>query len=236
VKNLLRWLGLDLAARVGTMLPAPLGTLVGATVLVVANLVPIWGVLSGQLGMGDVFLVYWFENVVIGCTTVVKIRTAGDGTQAGDKPAFFALHYGIFTLVHGIFSVALAALTGIHGGMLNLLLTCLAILVGQVLNLGLTWFGADERSVTTPGAAMFAPYPRMFVLHGSVIASFLLAGGPDGQLDNQVGAVALLCTGKALVDLGFFVAGRLLVARGSGRHARQAGVPLTSPGPQQSGT
>jgi hypothetical protein len=69
-----------------------------------------------------------------------------------------------------------------------------------------------------------------------VIGSFFIAGGPDGELDNQVGAVALLCAGKALVDLGFFVAGRLVVARGSGRHARQAGVPRTSAGPQESRT
>lgn len=213
---LLRILGIELLARAGRRLPGRVAPLFTALLLVAVNLLPLWAVLRGSAGMGDVFLIYWFENVVVWALGIVRIATAaGTGgpkvrTRSSSGPvsnaAFFALHYGIFTLVHGIFTVSMVVLVGLVGSLLDVLLLVLAILVSHVVSLGMNWFGRQERMVVSPGRAMMTPYPRMIVLHVAIIGGFIFIGGPSATDDGgQFGAVALLCGMKALIDLAFHV-------------------------------
>ena len=113
----LRFLGIQLLARAAARLPGGWARLATAVLLVVVNLLPIWAVLQGRAGMGDVFLVYWVENVVVWLCGIVQVATAeGPDTVGGDRvprarlDRFFALHYGAFTLAHGVFAVAMAVL------------------------------------------------------------------------------------------------------------------------------
>ena len=229
---LLRWLGVALLAGVAARWPGSVGRVVSALALVVANLLPVWGVLEGTLSMGDVFLVYWFENLVIWACTVVKLRTVEDGRTHSMATAngrvmppsfdatFFALHYGIFTAVHGVFSIIIAVLTGISGAWWALLVTMVAITASHLVSLAVNWFGNDERRHTTAGVVMFLPYPRMIVLHVGVILGFMFAldgtasfGG--GGYDPEVAGVAVLCGLKTIVDLGLHLTERWIYARGA---------------------
>jgi hypothetical protein len=215
VHPLLRILGIELLARAGRRLPGRVAPLFTALLLVAVNLLPLWAVLWGSAGMGDVFLIYWCENVVVWALGIVRIATAaGTGgpvvrTRSSSGPmsnaAFFALHYGIFTLVHGIFTMFMVVLVGLVGSLLDVLLIVLAILVSHVVSLGMNWFGRQERLVVSPGTAMVAPYPRMIALHIAIIGGFFFVAGGPGAADDggQVRAVALLCGLKALIDLGF---------------------------------
>ncbi len=220
---LLRLLGVAAVAQAGSHLPSPVSRVLSAVLLVGANLLPVAAVLDGRMGMGEVFLLYWLENVIVWLTTTVKIVTArgpqesgavgagqpGSGTptpQAGATALgfFFALHFGMFTLVHGVFTAILAGMAGLRGSLLAVLWIALAILASHLVSLGLNWFGRDERSLVTPGRAMAAPYPRMLALHVAIIGStFLLLDGPGSSTADEAGAVALLCLGKTVVDLGF---------------------------------
>jgi hypothetical protein len=219
VNVLLRVLGLNLLAQVGSRLPSRTARTTTSIILIAANLLPLWAVLAGAAGVGDVFVIYWFENVVVWFTTTIKILTARGLTPEGVSPsgnvftaAFFAFHFGMFTLVHGIFSFTLAGLTGgFTGETRTWLILLVAILASHVVSLGLNWFGQGERNVVTPRRAMSAPYPRMMVLHLSVIGGFFLLlglGHPDGTYD-VVGPVALLCGLKTIVDVFFHVRERL---------------------------
>jgi len=220
VNTVLRFLGIQLAARLAMRLPGGLARLMTAVLLVVVNLLPVWAVAAERAGMGDVFLVYWLENVVVWACGIIRVATAegpGRGTVAvttngvpGDMSSakFFALHYGIFTLVHGVFAIIVVAVVGLTGGIGQVLLLSLAITASHLFSLGVNWFGRDERKVVSPGRAMFAPYPRMFVLHAGIIIAFGVAlDGLDhgARADDQVTAVAVLCALKTLVDLGFHV-------------------------------
>jgi hypothetical protein len=90
------------------------------------------------------------------------------------------------------------------------------------------WFGRDERKVVSPGQAMFAPYPRMLVLHVGIIIAFGVAldGWEHGENGNdQVTAVAVLCLLKLLVDLGFHLwqhRSRQVVRHGDGLYGAPA--------------
>lgn len=218
MNTLLRILGVELVARAAARLPGGLARLATAVVLVVVNLLPVWAVATETIGMGDVFLVYWVENVVVWACGIVRTATAvgpGKGTVAvtvngvpGDMSSakFFALHYGIFTLVHGVFVLIVVALVGLDGGVGQVVLLSLAITASHLFSLGVNWFGHDEFKVVSPGMAMFAPYPRMLVMHVGIIIAFGVAldGWEHGENGNdQVTAVAVLCVMKTLVDLGF---------------------------------
>lgn len=236
---LLRILGVEVMAHLGRRLPAPAARVVSALVLVGANLLPVWAVLEGRLGMGDVLLIYWFENVVIWFTTTVRILTATqpgphrsrgpslgglDGKLAektwvtGDPSLalVFALRFGSFTLVHGIVAGVLAGLSGLHGGLLDWVATIAAILLSHTLSLGLHWFGRGERSVVSPGWSMGAPYPRTIALNLTVILGFFLLGGPDGRTADDLGAVALLMGTKTMLDVLFHLGEHRVVARRAG--------------------
>ena len=214
---LLRILGIELLVRAARRLPGRLSPWLTAALLLGVNLLPLWAVLRGSAGMGDVFLIYWFENVVVWGLGIVRISTAeGTGgpqvkTTSSSGPisnaSFFALHYGIFTLVHGIFTLFMVVLVGLVGSLVDVLLIALAITVSHVVSLAMNWFGRQERLVVSPGTAMLAPYPRMVALHVAIIGGFFfVAGGPGAtEAGGQVRAVALLCGLKALIDLAFHV-------------------------------
>jgi hypothetical protein len=216
VNVLLRVLGLNLLAHVGSRLPSTAARTTTSIVLIAANLLPLWAVLTGAAGVGDVFVIYWFENVVVWFTSTIKILTARGGTadltDNAFTAAFFAFHFGMFTLVHGLFSFILANVTGgLTGEPRTWMLLMAAILASHVVSLGLNWFGQGERNVVTPRRAMAMPYPRMIVLHLAVIGGFFLLlglGRPDGGHD-VVGPVALLCGLKTILDVVFHVRERL---------------------------
>jgi len=79
--------------------------------LVLANLIPLGGVLFFGWQVFPIMFLFWLENVVVGAFNVVKMLLArGAGSHAGVKlflVPFFTVHYGIFTLVHGAFVFAM---------------------------------------------------------------------------------------------------------------------------------
>lgn len=217
---LLRLMGLGAVVRAGSTLPPGVPRVVSAALLVVANLVPVWGVLQGDLGVGDVFVLYWVENVAVWLVTIVKIATAQqpedptrftmtmNGRRVPPDPrvmaGFFGFHYGLFTVVHGVFAFVLASATGGFTGSAGFwVVSVLVLVMSHVLSLALHWFGRAERARARASRTMLLPYPRMVVLHLSVIGAFFLLGGPGGRPAESIGPVVLLCGLKTLVDLGF---------------------------------
>jgi Family of unknown function (DUF6498) len=109
-----------------------------AIVLLVANAIPIVGVVFFGWSLLTILVLYWIENGIVGFWNVPKILLAQGRAAAGSPGAavppgsagmaamgtamdrlggvgraglaiFFSFHYGIFWLVHGIFVFALPA-------------------------------------------------------------------------------------------------------------------------------
>lgn len=191
--------------------------------LVLGNLLPVWAVWAGHMSVGDVFVVYWIENVSYWAITIVKVRTArgaptpgagrmtlnGKPVDASDSRAlsfFFALHYGIFTLVHGVFAFVMAFLAGgdLHPG--TWVLAGLALALSHLGSLWLNWYDGGERWRVSATTAMWQPYPRMLVLHVAIILGFGLALRSVGSTDapsglEELAPVLLLLGLKTVVDL-----------------------------------
>jgi hypothetical protein len=166
------------------------------------NAIPLAGVVWFGWDVFEVLLVYWFENVAIGiahaarlgiCTRTNRIK-GGWGTTA-----FFAMHYGLFTLVHGIFVVSFfgilsEGLFGLEGG---IVLPVISIFAWQTLQLAFDATASEGFKGRDPTSMMFEPYPRVFALHVTVIiGGFLIdvVGAP-------VWALAVLVAVKTISDV-----------------------------------
>lgn len=187
---LVRILGLQLLAELGARLPARYARMVSVALLVLANVVPIVGVATGWLNTGDVLGVYWLENVVVWFFSVIRIATAiGPESKSGEPMGvggriflalFFTFHYGMFTLVHGVFTFLLIGFTMPAGELVDYrawLWVVAALFVSHLVSLGLYWFARGERRTRAATTAMVMPYLRVVVLHVTVLASFFIIFG-----------------------------------------------------------
>jgi hypothetical protein len=202
--------------------------------LVLGNLLPLWAVWAGHMSVGDVFVVYWIENVAVWAITIAKVGTArGTGTPGGGtftlngKPVdpastgplafFFALHYGIFTLVHGVFAFVMAFQIGGDLHPTSWMLAGLALALSHLGSLWINWFGEGERWQVSAVSAMWQPYPRMLVLHVGILVGFTLVPesvGPGGASGfEQLGPALVLLGLKTVVDLALHLRERSRAGR-----------------------
>jgi hypothetical protein len=77
-------------------------------VLVVANLVPLFGVFFLGWDAAAIVLLYWIENLIIGFSNIlrmilVKVESPGKQFQKLLMIPFFCVHFGGFCAVHGFF-------------------------------------------------------------------------------------------------------------------------------------
>ena len=184
--------------------------------LVVANVVPLVGVVWFGWSLFGVMWLYWAENGIVGAYALLRILTAGGGEDGASKlflGPFFAAHFGGFWLVHGAFVVSLFGEPG--RGPLTGFYTDVPVegLVALVLSHGasfvLNYLGRGEWRAATPMVEMFKPYGRVVLLHVVLLAGgFLIQSTGAGVL-----ALALLVGLKTALDLGVHLAGHRMRAR-----------------------
>ncbi|MCI0344952.1 MAG: DUF6498-containing protein [Chloroflexi bacterium] len=110
-----------------------------AIALVVANAIPLAGVLFFGWSLLTILVVYWIENAIVGFWNVPKIllargpvvpleqlprAAASLGPALGGMPGaarvgmalFFLVHYGLFWVVHGVFVFVLPEFAGAYQG------------------------------------------------------------------------------------------------------------------------
>ncbi len=193
--------------------------------LVIANLVPLVGVIAWGWDLWTLLALYWAENGVIGAYNVLKILLArGEsggplalaGVSRVATAAFFSVHYGIFWLVHGIFVLfALPMFAGLPslvtdgfsydvapiGGILARMDLVGLGLIGMVISHGISfWFNYIRRGEfrrATPARLMAAPYARVVVLHLTIIFGAFISMG----FGTPIGALLVLVVLKTVLDL-----------------------------------
>ena len=191
------------------------GGWVSVVALVLANLVPLVGVLVWRWEVFPLLLLFWLENVLVGLFNVAKMLVASP-TQPLSWAAklflipFFTVHYGMFTLVHGVFVM------GLFGGAFrsgapppDAALVCQVVrehkLQWAVAGLALShavsfaWNYIARGEYRRAGLAdlMRQPYGRVVVLHLTVLggAALLMA------LRSPMGGLVLLVLLKIALDL-----------------------------------
>jgi hypothetical protein len=186
-----------------------------AAALLIANLVPLVGVVAFEWKVFPLVFVFWSENVVVGLFNVLKMITAR-APGAGEFLAkfvtipFFCVHYGMFTFVHGMFVITLfggAVKQGagfpsvetffsvMHSN--HLTWAIVALLASHGVSFFTNYIGRGEYRRATMQQLMHQPYGRIVVLHVAIIGgAFLMAA-----LGSPVWGLALLVALKIALDL-----------------------------------
>ena len=180
--------------------------------LLLANAVPIFGVLFLGWTVFPLILLYWLENVVVGGFNVLKMLLAQP-----DQPIywagkaflipFFIVHFGMFTFVHGIFVFALFGPKdvepfsyvrivpgAIHANALGW--SVLALVLSHGFSFAWNYLKNGEFRRASLSALMHQPYGRVMVLHFTV----LLGGWLVMLLSSPVGALVVLVALKTAAD------------------------------------
>lgn len=170
--------------------------------LVVVNLLPLAGVLFFGWSVYEILLLFWAENLIIGFYTVARFislyRRNGDGRVLFLIP-FFCVHYGIFTLVHGIFVLALFRPEDHVSGQaaMGMGIPLLALLISHGASYVMNFLGNREYQGMTGQKVMTAPYRRVVVLHLTIIVGGMLVTA----LGEPVLALVLLVALKIVIDV-----------------------------------
>lgn len=160
--------------------------------LVLANLVPVFGVLFFHWEVFPLMFLFWSENVIIGAFNVLKMLTANPESAlswAGKLflIPFFCVHYGMFTFVHGVFVVGLfgggfrpgAGFPGletfwriVHENYLGWAILGLAISRG--ISFVMNYLVGGEYKRASLQQLMAQPYGRIVVLHLAILGGGFL--------------------------------------------------------------
>lgn len=203
------------------LIPSQSWTKPSVIMLILANLLPLYGAAFGGWSIEDILLTFWMENVIIGVINNVKFATIA---TIGGKPAalasilFFTFHYGLFTLVHGAFIMAffgdgthfvkgsiadgdMAYMASLFMWGSPLFLAAFSLFVSHLFSYFVNFIGKAEYKTADPEMLMFTPYGRVVVLHLTV----LVGGAVVEFLGAPVLALVLLVVMKILLDLGAHV-------------------------------
>ncbi|MFL5648596.1 MAG: DUF6498-containing protein [Chloroflexota bacterium] len=196
--------------------------------LIVANAIPLFGVLFLGWNVWTILTIYWLENGVVGIFNILKMSKAAGPEPAGSgavryngRPIiggaaakatlipFFVIHYGIFWVVHGIFVLTLPQFQAFGdetAGIANDPVSVAFVLIGLAISHGisyrLNYIGRGEYLRTSVARQMGAPYGRLFVLHLTII----VGGMAIAFTGASSAAVLVLVVLKTALDLGLHLA------------------------------
>ncbi len=197
---------------------------VSAIALILANLVPLAGVLLFGWRVFDVLMLYWVENVIIGVVNLMRMAVCSDGKK-WFLMLFFAAHYGLFCFGH------LMAVTGLFGDSVDglsyfsgeasgewrrapLWIAVLSIAASHLFSFFSNFIGGGEFRRTAANELMQRPYGRIVVLHVAIIMGAALVQ----WLGSPVGMLIALVMAKIALDLRLHLSERDRFARGTAMH------------------
>lgn len=176
--------------------------------LIVANLIPLFMVLSGGWTLGQVMMLFWAESAVIGGYTLLKMAVVAKW-WAIFPGVFFLGHFGGFMAIHFLFIYELF-LRGLHAGLPGpaawpellrlfapLQWALLALVVSHGVSFVLNFILRAEHEGERVQSLMMAPYGRIVVMQLTLI----LGGWVVMLLHDPRPVLALLVVIKILADL-----------------------------------
>jgi len=172
--------------------------------VIIANCVPIVGVLAFGWDLLSVMFVYWLETAVVVFYSVLKVVTVGGPFTLLWMP-FHLATFGMFMSFHLMMILGLAP--GHHAGFFppellrGLLGRTWGAGVGLMMSHGISFvvnfLGNGEYRRTTVDAQVAAPWKRLIIMHVTTVAG----AWSVGLFDAPVGALVMLAVLKIVVDL-----------------------------------
>jgi len=136
--------------------------------LLIANALPVWGVMFLGWDAFYIVLLYWAENLVIGFYNVLKIAFAAVPNPIAHLGKlflipFFIIHYGGFTAIHGFFVLALFHKEGQGPSMDGMNWPCFLVFVQILFNVSKYMYSVVPTQVKLVVLALFLSHGVSFV-------------------------------------------------------------------------
>ena len=181
-------------------------------------LLPLVGLFVWGWDWRPIVLLYWLENITIGGVTFISlVKRARAGEPASMPAAFFLMHYGMFTFVHGVFVIVMIGLVPVITDTPAEPFNPLWIVAAWLLATLVQWFLALRADPPMP-AGVGRAYGRVVVLHLTILGAVWLIAAFGLPSIVAVFLVVL----HAIVDIGGLVAPAIL---------RRRGLRMTQSGP-----
>lgn len=193
------------------MLRAPFALLSSATRatrstaagLVLANLMPLVGVVALGWSAFSVVMVYVLETIIVGLYTWLRILLAQQ-TPVGKRitlAMFFTMHYGIFVLVQTVFIVMALGVAELWSSdnQRELMIAGACFVLSHGFSFVVHYLRGGEFREADAGAELIRPYGRIFTQQFVAIFGSWLALSLGGA---RIGPVIILVACKLMIDLG----------------------------------
>lgn len=176
--------------------------------LIIANAVPLYGVIFDEWSIFRVFFLFWIETAIIGLYNGFKILKVSGPLSIFLIP-FFIVHFGGFmfvhllfirslfggeSLAHNAFSTSLPLLLESCEG---LWLPIILLLLSHGISFYVNFILGGEYKNSNPKKQMASPYARVIVMHITIIFGGWITMG----FKNPMGALSLLVIGKIILDI-----------------------------------
>ena len=163
--------------------------------LMVANLLPVVGILWWGWSAFEIVLAYVLETVVVGVFTLLRMVSARlDRSTAMLLGPFFVVHYGMFVAIQSVFLFMSAEDTSMDWERLDPLWMVVGFTLshGQSFLLHYLWGGLYK--VRAPKDEMVRPYVRVVIQQFAAIYGFSLLS------DGAMGAALIIVILKTGID------------------------------------
>lgn len=162
--------------------------------LIVANLLPIFGVVFFDWDIVYIIYIYWAENFVIGFYTILKMIKSSNQTEYIHEDGmveiytpqqknmlkyfsffvipFFILHFGGFSFGHGFIISILFGKPNITN--FDFFVAIFLLFVSHGISFFTNFIKNKEYQRTIPIIEMFKPYTRIVIVHLTIILSALV--------------------------------------------------------------
>ncbi|MFA5270254.1 MAG: DUF6498-containing protein [Patescibacteria group bacterium] len=175
--------------------------------LIVANLIPLAGVLWWDWSLFQIMFLYWAESAVIGLYNIFKLIVLGRWIGLA-MAIFFIFHLGVFMIVHLMFIVAfflvkdavdpMAIQAEVVGVGKSLAISGLALLISHGISFWQNFVsGGEAHKLTINDLMLGNVYGRIIVMQLTLIFGAFLSL----QLGNPIWALAVLILLKTVTDL-----------------------------------
>lgn len=210
-----------------------LSDIISYALIIAGNAVVLLGVLLWDWQILDILYIYWFENVLYGLFTVVRMAAAGVFIKGIGFVSlifivpFFIVHYGLFTFVHGVFLMAFSQSGNeavVNFNLFDLLsygfdtidgfAWVVAGLCAALLVVFAKHVARDYHEKTSPREAMASPYGRIIILHLTI----LLGAFITLSLGQNIGFMIIFVVLKILYDIALMYRHDKKAAKGKSAH------------------
>lgn len=178
--------------------------------LILSNAVPLAGVAFFDWSIFSILFFYWFENIAIGFFTILRLIKSegsieglnmifnGKPVDASNKVAlvgFFIFHFGLFTLLHGVFIFEIFGPSTI--ALTIIIWTGILFFISHGTSYKVNFIGKKEYKRVPLRVLFSQPYKRIMVIHLTIIfGAFFI-----NSFDEPIMALVVMILVKIILDV-----------------------------------